>query len=555
MLSFPVLGGIRCGAMTACNQEGELRGDSDEMHLRRPVLKGATRAGKGKIFLASLKRLSLGTNWTRCIRTMVSVEECCARGMKSPKNVTVLNTAIRVNNFLARQQRATGKLGTRDYSGVGRIFHCDGAPPGLTVGSRRCAGGSGTVPSRAAGSTKDVNFGARPPAKMATGTRECAVGGKGFPSRAISSVGSVDFRDNPPTKRAAGLRKCADGKEKSPGGPPRRNFLLNRRNFLLNKISGVEEGNTAKRRVSGSLPRADAPVGPGIGSALLPGMVKAAATWADGDGCLSFLSRCRKTNWKLQHEVAGQGERPGMNSALQTGFPIELRRRESEKERSLEGELTVFEKRWQYMYGSAGRVGEGKVVTSADRPRKRAKRRGKERPPRWKVSETERQICDLRRNVTRADRRLCARSMAMTEAKFMVVFEEAIRRARKEIREIERFELQMRDALRILMEMKLSLGEWKEEEIEYNRPTIMKNIMTLDGDDMNSLRRLYNKDDFVFMGRKCQGGEDKGVSDGCCEGTGPSLLTSNNPKSPWRKKVHDWVHCVTGWIYGSRAVS
>ena len=153
----------------------------------------------------------------------------------------------------------------------------------------------------------------------------------------------MDFRDNPPTERAAGLRKCADGREKSPGGPPRRNFLLKRRNFLLNKTSGVERGNTAKRRVSGSLPRADAPVGPGIGSALLPGMVKAAATWADGDGCLSFLSRCRKTNWKLQHEVAGQGERPGMNSALQTRFPIELRMRESEKERGLEGELTVFE--------------------------------------------------------------------------------------------------------------------------------------------------------------------------------------------------------------------
>ena len=81
------------------------------MHLRRPLLKGATCAGRGKIFLASRKRLSLGTNWTRCIRTMVSVEECCARGMKSPKNVTVLNTAIRVNNFLARQQRATDKLG------------------------------------------------------------------------------------------------------------------------------------------------------------------------------------------------------------------------------------------------------------------------------------------------------------------------------------------------------------------------------------------------------------------------------------------------------------
>ena len=222
------------------------------------------------------------------------------------------------------------------------------------MGSRRCAGGSGTVPSRAAGSTKDVNFGARPPAKMATEIRECATGGKGFPSRAISSVGSADFRDNPPTERAAGLRKCADGKKNSPGGPPRRIFLLNRRNFLLNKTSGVEQGNAAKR-VSGSLPRADAPVGPGIGSALLPGMVKAAATWADGDGCLSFLSRRRKTNWNLQREVAGQGERPGMKSALQTGFQIELRRRESEKERSLEGELTVFEKRWQYMYRNTGR--------------------------------------------------------------------------------------------------------------------------------------------------------------------------------------------------------
>ena len=30
MLSFPVLGGIRCGTMTACNQEGEVREDSDD---------------------------------------------------------------------------------------------------------------------------------------------------------------------------------------------------------------------------------------------------------------------------------------------------------------------------------------------------------------------------------------------------------------------------------------------------------------------------------------------------------------------------------------------
>ena len=56
------------------------------------------------------------------------------------------------------------------------------------------------------------------------------------------------------------------------------------------------------------------------------------------------------------------------------------------------------------------------------------------------MSDTERQICDLRRHVTRADRRLCARSMGMTETKFMVVFEEAMRRARKETRDIEHFE-------------------------------------------------------------------------------------------------------------------
>ena len=59
----------------------------------------------------------------------------------------------------------------------------------------------------------------------------------------------------------------------------------------------------------------------------------------------------------------------------------------------------------------------------------------------------------------------------------------------------------------------------------------------------------------MFMDRKCQVGEDKRVSDGCYKGTGPGLLTSNNPKSPWHRKVHGWVRCVTGWIYGSRAVS
>ena len=123
----------------------------------------------------------------------------------------------------------------------------------------------------------------------------------------------------------------------------------------------------------------------------------------------------------------------------------------------------------------------------------------------------------------------------MTETKFMVVFEEAMRRARKETRDIERFELQMRDFFRVVMGMKSNLGEWKEEDIAYNRPTLLGNIRSLDEDDMNALRRLYNRDDLVFMDRQCQLGEDGRVSDEYCRSARPGLLRS------WQKRVHGWV--------------
>ena len=47
--------------------------------------------------------------------------------------------------------------------------------------------------------------------------------------------------------------------------------------------------------------------------------------------------------------------------------------------------------------------------------------------------------------MTRVDRRICAKSMGITEGKFMVRFEEALRRARKRVRDVEVFEVQLGD--------------------------------------------------------------------------------------------------------------
>jgi hypothetical protein len=87
----------------------------DEMMGRRAVLKGATRLNKGKIFLASRRGVSMGTNWSTCVKSRVTLAECCARGMKNPgKNISVLNMEIRVNNFISRAQRAAGKARTSE---------------------------------------------------------------------------------------------------------------------------------------------------------------------------------------------------------------------------------------------------------------------------------------------------------------------------------------------------------------------------------------------------------------------------------------------------------
>ena len=99
------------------------------------------------------------------------------------------------------------------------------------------------------------------------------------------------------------------------------------------------------------------------------------------------------------------------------------------------------------------------------------------------------------------------------------------------------------------MGMKSSLGEWTEEEIAFNRPTLLGNMQSLDEDDMNALvRRLYNRDDSVFMGRQCQLRKDGRVSEDYCWSVRPGFLGS------LQERVRGWVHYETGWIYGSRAM-
>ena len=139
---------------------------------------------------------------------------------------------------------------------------------------------------------------------------------------------------------------------------------------------------------------------------------------------------------------------------------------------------TVFQRRWEHMFGS--------VEAGVNSTRKCGPKDA------WRVSENERQICDLRRNVTRANRRICARSMGVTERKFMVRFEEAMRRARKQAREYERFEWQLQEAFIAITEMKKSLGGWTDEEIALNKRTIVKNIKLLSNGDIDLLRKLYD---------------------------------------------------------------
>ena len=151
-------------------------------------------------------------------------------------------------------------------------------------------------------------------------------------------------------------------------------------------------------------------------------------------------------------------------------------------------DLTSLEKRWKHMYGpQANAVGSSRVF---------GRRVGR-------VSETERQICDLRRNVTHVDRRICAKSMGITEGKFMVRFEEALRRARKRVRDVESFEVQLGEFFMAIAQMKVCLGEWTQEEIDFNRESILENAKSLSEADVMALRKLYDQDSSLFMGESC----------------------------------------------------
>ena len=115
------------------------------------------------------------------------------------------------------------------------------------------------------------------------------------------------------------------------------------------------------------------------------------------------------------------------NSATHAGDLAGVGTREDGRER---GNLTLLERRWKHMYGPATQVVGGKPTGARNRMFDRRMRTGWDADGAWRVSETEREIFDLRRNATRVDRCICARSMGITEGKFMVQFEEAMRRAR-----------------------------------------------------------------------------------------------------------------------------
>jgi hypothetical protein len=95
--------------------------------------------------------------------------------------------------------------------------------------------------------------------------------------------------------------------------------------------------------------------------------------------------------------------------------------------------------------------------------------------------------------------------MGVTERKFMVLFEEAMRRARKQARDYERFEWQLQEAFIAITETKRSLGVWTDEEIVMNKLTIVKNIKSLSNGDIELLRKLYDQDNSMFMGNENPG--------------------------------------------------
>ena len=178
--------------------------------------------------------------------------------MKSPKNVTMLNTAIRVNNFIARMQRAIDKSGARDGSGVGGASPGPGVPTGKTVEVQRRAGGSkrtsGTSPNgkmkkkravgKSGGRAERRVGGASPcsgtPTELTVGVRKCAGGGEIISARAASSVGSAYLYPSPPTEKTVEIQKCAGGRKKISGDPRREKFWEQR--LLAYRIGVGQKG-------------------------------------------------------------------------------------------------------------------------------------------------------------------------------------------------------------------------------------------------------------------------------------------------------------------------
>ena len=222
--------------MSEYEQRGDVRELDewvDEMLLRRPILKGATRMGKRKIFLASRKGLSLGTNWTRCVQLRVTVADCCERGMKKPRNVTMLNTAIRVNSLIARMQRAVDKSRARADSRVGDTSPCPGAPTKKAVEVRECEGGREKTSARAASRIGNRNLCTSAPDKKAVGVRQCEGGREkrsGARARADHRMrGTVDKSRARADSRVGGTSPC-------PGAPTEKTVEVQSANVVERKF-------------------------------------------------------------------------------------------------------------------------------------------------------------------------------------------------------------------------------------------------------------------------------------------------------------------------------
>ena len=90
------------------------------------------------MFLATWWGTSLGTKWTSSVPPLVTVEECCAMGTKSPaKNVSIFNKTLRVNNFIARAQRSAWKVkpSVLTFSSDKGILDPKDSPTDLPVGA------------------------------------------------------------------------------------------------------------------------------------------------------------------------------------------------------------------------------------------------------------------------------------------------------------------------------------------------------------------------------------------------------------------------------------